>query len=263
MDMTVKAWMTPDPVRIEPTACARSAIERMTDGGFRHLPVVDAKDRVIGVVSAEDLRAALPWELGLQAPRDPSAQDAAYAWKVSELMTHAPLTVGESVSVADAAETMARWRVGCLPVVDEEQRLVGLLSEIDLLHALTQALRVRSEDDRRVRKADLEHLLDQLRRERDALSERVDLYREREREIAENLRAEDQDAADRGRDLCELSLTDRLDTHALNRLEAISAALGRAATQGFGRCERCGQPIPTTRLRALPTADLCVSCART
>jgi CBS domain-containing protein/RNA polymerase-binding transcription factor DksA len=254
--------MTPDPARIGPTASAREAITRMVDRGIRHLPVVDEKDRVIGVVSVDDLRAALPWEPGTQPAAGSSADETAREWKVAELMTHAPLTAQENTSLADAAETMARWRIGCLPVVDEEQRLVGILSETDLLHALTNTLWARRVDDQRARKADLQQLLEQLRRERDALAERLGHYREREREIAEELRVQEGDGADLGSNVSELSLTESLDAHAHARLRAIGAALGRAASQGFGRCERCGEPIPTTRLRALPTASLCVGCAR-
>ena len=49
--------MTPDPQVIEPDASMGAALDRMLDGGFRHLPVVE-DGRVIGVVSMRDLAQA-------------------------------------------------------------------------------------------------------------------------------------------------------------------------------------------------------------
>jgi CBS domain-containing protein len=51
---SVRDRMTPDPQVIEPGASVGSALDRMLNGGFRHLPVVEA-DKVIGVVSMRDL----------------------------------------------------------------------------------------------------------------------------------------------------------------------------------------------------------------
>jgi CBS domain-containing protein len=52
----VSEWMTRDPVTVPPETPVRQALERMIQGGFRHLPVVD-EDAVIGVVSMRDLSA--------------------------------------------------------------------------------------------------------------------------------------------------------------------------------------------------------------
>ncbi len=60
---------------------------------------------------------------------------------VAELMTRDPIVVGVDTRLADAAELMDFYRVSGLPVVDEDGRLVGVISQTDLLHArTTQAL---------------------------------------------------------------------------------------------------------------------------
>ena len=60
---------------------------------------------------------------------------------VSELMTRDPIVVGIDTPLADAAEVMDFYRVSGLPVVGEDGRLVGVISQTDLLHARTnQAL---------------------------------------------------------------------------------------------------------------------------
>ena len=55
--------------------------------------------------------------------------------KVSELMTDTVATVGPDTSLTDAAREMLRDRVHRLPVVDEKQRLLGIVSTMDLLGA--------------------------------------------------------------------------------------------------------------------------------
>jgi DnaK suppressor protein len=55
--------------------------------------------------------------------------------------------------------------------------------------------------------------------------------------------------------------TSALLAQAREQLDEITAALGRLANDNYGRCERCGQPIPAGRLAARPTATRCVPCA--
>lgn len=43
-------------------------------------------------------------------------------------------------------------------------------------------------------------------------------------------------------------------------LQEVDAALGRLDTREYGRCERCGRPIPTERLEAIPETRYCVTC---
>ncbi|HUZ09523.1 MAG TPA: TraR/DksA C4-type zinc finger protein [Acidimicrobiales bacterium] len=60
-------------------------------------------------------------------------------------------------------------------------------------------------------------------------------------------------AVDRERDLA-------LSAQALAAVEEIDASILRIAARTYGACERCHQPIPKPRLRALPYARLCVAC---
>lgn len=57
----LQAIMTPNPVRVRPETKVADAVVIMLERGFRHLPVVDAHGKVLGVFSARD---ALPREIG-------------------------------------------------------------------------------------------------------------------------------------------------------------------------------------------------------
>jgi acetoin utilization protein AcuB len=233
MSANVKAWMTGDPVSLGPEVSALEALELMMDRSIRHLPVVDGDRRVIGVVSLDDLRAALPGPIALRTPLPPEQRGAALEWSVADVMTHAPLTVTDDTGLADAAERMADARIGCLPVVTGDGRLVAILTETDLLHALATLLWTESRRAPREEEP-LEALVAELRHERERLERR--LRHER---------------------------ASSLDTLARRRLAALELALERSAGARLGACERCGGRIAVARLRALPGTTLCIRCART
>jgi RNA polymerase-binding transcription factor DksA/predicted transcriptional regulator len=255
--------MSGDPVWIEPGASALEALEQMQDRGIRHLPVLDSERRVIGVLSLDDLRAALPFPVGLRDHPTLDQRECAREWTVAEAMSYAPLTLVEGDELADAAEQMAERRIGCLPIVDAEGRLAGILTETDLLHALATLLWSERQRERPQRVGDeLERLVGGLRREREAIAARLDRYHALERSLSTHASREPLDLSDAGSDLAELRVTESLDALASRRLAALDHALDRAARGVLGVCEDCGGAIVPARLRALPGTTLCVVCAR-
>ncbi len=263
MQAHVKEWMSGDPVWVEADACALEALEQMQDRGIRHLPVVDASRRVVGVLALDDLRAALPFPVALWEHPSVAQRESAREWTVAEVMTHAPETLLEGADLSEAAEKMAERHIGCLPIVDAEGRLAGILTETDLLHALATLLWSDQQRERPVHVGDeLERLVAEMRREREAIVARLDRYHSLEQSLATHSGREPLDAADAGSDLTDLRVTEGLDALAARRLAALDHALDRAGRGALGVCEGCGGAIPPARLRALPGASLCVACAR-
>ncbi|WP_116245592.1 CBS domain-containing protein [Nocardiopsis sp. FIRDI 009] len=141
---TVRSVMTSQVVAVTEDAGYREVLEALVDHHVGALPVTDAEGRVVGVVSEEDLlhkeefkggdyipppRARLRARLGVGG----AARDKARATSAAELMTRPAVTVGPDSSVVEAARLMERRGVKHLPVVDEEGRLVGIVSRSDLL----------------------------------------------------------------------------------------------------------------------------------
>ncbi len=261
MEAHVKTFMSGDPVSIDADASALEAFERMWERGIRHLPVCDDARRVVGVLSLEDMRAALPFPISLRRALEPDERDAAREWRVGEIMAHAPETLGPESSLAEAAERMAEHRIGCLPIIDDQGCLAGLLSETDVLWALATSLGLRRGDERRGRVGDLAALVRELERERERIRARLARREEAERRLEENDRELPLDEAEHGSNLAEIRSARTLDELAVRRLGALDRALDRAAQGVLGVCERCGGAIPLARLRALPGATLCVACA--
>ena len=139
---TVEKWMTRPAASISPDAAALEALERMVEGEFRHLPVVECDGRLVGVLSFNDLRAALHFRVTLAAaPSVSMDRFAALEHVVRDLMTSAPATARADEPLVDAAQRMAERRIGCLPVVDVKGTLVGILTETDALLAMVELSR--------------------------------------------------------------------------------------------------------------------------
>ena len=260
MQAPVKSFMSGDPVWITSDASALDAYERMLDRGIRHLPVLDDQHRVVGILSIDDLRAALPYAPALSKPLAPIDRAVALEWRVGEIMSHDPETLGPDATLAEAAACMAERRIGCIAIVDETGRLAGLLSETDVLWAVAT-----SGPPRRVNvpgRDALGTLVAELARERERVRARLAQRLAEERSIETVMREEPMDDAERGADVTLVRESIALDELAVRRLAAIDAALDRVAQGHFGNCVKCGDAIPIPRLRALPSTTCCIACAR-
>jgi CBS domain-containing protein len=252
--------MTLDPVSVEPDVAAVAALDLMIDQGIRHLPVVDRRDRLRGVVSLDDLRAAFPFSASLTRPPSVSERESALGCAVGEVMTHGPLTARADTTLSEAADLLARFHIGCLPVVDGAGQLIGIFSETDALRAL-----VDGEPAKRgapsMRILELELLASELRAERERIGKQLEDLRAAEGEFSEGQRDPAMDRAERARLLTEIAVDEPLAALAASRLGALDHALSRAQRGRLGVCEDCGREIPIARLRALPGATQCIRCA--
>lgn len=103
----------------------------MALGEIRHLPVVHG-DRLVGIVTQRDILRASLSSLIQHKLEDLSAFRRGVS--VAEIMTSPVITVTPDVKVNEAAEIMAERKIGCLPVVEERDKLVGLVTETDILN---------------------------------------------------------------------------------------------------------------------------------
>jgi len=132
LEGTVDAVMSRDVESIEPEAPLSDAANAMLRGGFRHLPVVDGQARLIGILSDRDVRAHLGTDLAdfLQAPLEARCEP------VSGAMTPDPIYFRAGTPLDEAVAVFADERLAAVPVVDGNDRLVGIVSYVDLLASL-------------------------------------------------------------------------------------------------------------------------------
>lgn len=125
----VKDWMTQRPLTARPETSAVEAYERMRDHKVHRLPVVDAADRLVGIVTRSDIEGAAAFrhtEAGWH-----EARFALAGTVVGELMTSGPLTVTPESSMRQATAMMLDHHLSGLPVI-EGDKLVGIITETDV-----------------------------------------------------------------------------------------------------------------------------------
>lgn len=134
--MLVSKRMTRDPLTVSPGQPLAAALRLTREKRIRHLPVVDDGE-LVGMVSDRDVRLAMPSPL-----TEPDDERVAFLERtpVSAVMRRAVVTVGPYDTVEDAAKEMRRRRIGAIPVVDAHGRLLGILSESDVLDAFVEIL---------------------------------------------------------------------------------------------------------------------------
>jgi len=108
---------------------------------IRHVPVVDDDQRVVGLVTHRDILAAQVRARVASATDGPVSLDLALP--VSRIMRTEVWTIQSSALAASAARLLRDHRFGCLPVVDDG-KLVGLVTESDLLALVTEGLELSS-----------------------------------------------------------------------------------------------------------------------
>ena len=131
--------MTRNVVTIEKNADIIEAARKMKRHGFRHLPVVEADHRLIGIVTDRDIRSALP-SSQIADIRDGGEPTGPAGIKIIDIMTPDPVTASLSDTIQDALLLIQEKKVGALPVVDEQGVLKGIISVRDLLRAFVHVL---------------------------------------------------------------------------------------------------------------------------
>lgn len=124
--MNVSAYMSDTPATIRGDVDYREAVEIMHEKNLHHIPVVDADDSVVGIVTQRDL------QLAARHFREACVE-------VSEVMHTPVVTIAPDAPLAFAANQMISHRIGGLPVVDGG-RVVGIVTETDLFQALADLL---------------------------------------------------------------------------------------------------------------------------
>jgi len=132
--MFIARYMTTPALTIPPEMTIPVAKELLQSRHFRHLPVVDDAGKLVGVITDRDLRSAYPSSV-LSGDTIKTCLAELDKTPVSTIMTRAFFTVTPASTLDDALILLDRERVGALPVVDENGKVVGIFSIRDLTKA--------------------------------------------------------------------------------------------------------------------------------
>ncbi|MBS1249645.1 MAG: Hypoxic response protein 1 [Chloroflexi bacterium] len=138
--MLVKERMSLHPLTMKSEASITEVHRYMKENNIRHLPVMNKKEKLVGLVSRETLMEAMPssattlniWEINYALSKV----------KVGDVMVRDVITVEENVTIEEAARVMIEKQIGSLPVMRGEV-LVGIITETDMLSTLMELVGTR------------------------------------------------------------------------------------------------------------------------
>jgi len=145
---TVEDVMTEHVVCLEGQHTLATVIEIMERGRFRHVPVVDKQKRLVGIISDRDVLRYLPFRQGQRRPRpgvfrsglfDVSSDEPALHESIDRIMKRDIIHVAPNCSFYDAVKMLYETKISCLPVVDGEKKLLGIVTVTDVMRGLLAA----------------------------------------------------------------------------------------------------------------------------
>jgi acetoin utilization protein AcuB len=130
--MLIKDWMAKEPVTMSEDTSMIKAIHIMKERRFRRIPVV-AEGKLVGMVTDRDLKEASP-----SRATTLDVHELYYLLAelpVQEIMSRNPISVFQDDTVEHAAQIMLEHTISGLPVVDGEDRVVGIITQSDVFRA--------------------------------------------------------------------------------------------------------------------------------
>lgn len=133
---SVQEYMIEDPIVATPGMRLKDVARVMLRNGFRRLPVV-SEDRLVGMVTSTDFIRLLGSDWAFNRMTTGNVREITNV-RVEEVMTRDPVRVRREDSLRATAEMMLREGIGALPVVEERDRLVGIITEKDIVTFLRE-----------------------------------------------------------------------------------------------------------------------------
>jgi CBS domain-containing protein len=149
MNKTVAEIMTPNPMTVKPETPLKEAISILAEHKISGLPVVNEQDQLVGIISENDLM----WqETGVEPPpyimlldsviylENPNRYEKeihkALGQTVQDVMSDKPITITIDQSVKQAARLLHQKKIRRLPVINEQGKVVGILTQGDIIRAM-------------------------------------------------------------------------------------------------------------------------------
>ena len=142
--MKVRDAMTSGPKSVNPGTSVSDVIRLLLSSPFDGVPVVDAADKPVGIITQNDLitRAGMPIRIGLleqlEEGKLETYMDSLSGKTAGDIMTKPVVTVEQEKTLPEAVDVMLSHHLKRLPVVDDNGVLVGMLSRVDVFHTVTR-----------------------------------------------------------------------------------------------------------------------------
>ena len=161
---TVEDVMTGQVVWLEEQDNLAKAMDVMQAGKFRHVPIVDKEGRLMGIISDRDILRYLPIRSRqgrIQGARsagtraevfrsnlfDVAPEDTSLGLPLRKIMSQEIVHVLPTCSFYDAVKMLHDMKISCLPVVDDEKKLRGIVTATDVMRGLLATYRLTAKSE--------------------------------------------------------------------------------------------------------------------
>lgn len=135
--MKVKEAMTPNPVTVTGDTPLPKIVDLMREHRVRRVPVMDG-DRLIGIISDHDVMATMPspattlsrWEMNTLLEKV----------RAKEIMTSPVYVAAPECPIEEVARMMLQRKFGAMPVLDDDDKLIGIVTESDIFRMFVDML---------------------------------------------------------------------------------------------------------------------------
>lgn len=136
--MYVKDNMTRNPYTVGLNQSVSEAVDIMSASKIHRLPVVDQKGKLIGLITESLIASNTP-----NNSSSLSVYELNYLLnklQIKDVMIKEPYTIGPDALLEEAATVLLEKEIGCLPVIDENGLLVGIITHDDIFKAFIDLL---------------------------------------------------------------------------------------------------------------------------
>ena len=133
-DVPIREVMISPVITVPVIASLNEVEEKFRAKKVEHLPVTGSDDRLVGLITIRDLfRIVSPHNTEEGYKYDP---DSLAGYILEKVMTREPRTLGPEDTLHQAVQLMVKYKYGCVPIVDDEEHVAGILTQIDMLKFL-------------------------------------------------------------------------------------------------------------------------------
>lgn len=122
----VREIMTKAVVTVAPTSPISEVAQLFSERRYRHVPIVSPKGSIVGLISDRDVLKYHAKSSNRERDKEP----------VSTIMVSEVLVATPDTLIRDVARTMFEERIGSLPIIDERNEIVGIVTRSDIMRAL-------------------------------------------------------------------------------------------------------------------------------
>jgi acetoin utilization protein AcuB len=133
--MRIRSLMIKDPITVSDRTSVQEAIHLMQENAIRHLPVVNASEKLVGWVTLSDMKQGL-----LPA--------VVTGLSLADLMIKDPITIHPDADVETAAQIIYQRKIGGMPVVDGDDKVLGVITVTDILGAFIRIMGILTQGSR-------------------------------------------------------------------------------------------------------------------